>query len=202
LASVPPPIENSDISPISIEDEMKSSYLDYAMSVIVSRALPDVRDGLKPVHRRILYACQEGGFVPGRHGLRLATGLEGEQLLPALGPTRRPPQQLLGRIEHDTPDEVERLALEFVVVERREERPVERRVTAGQRTEKRPGDTAEERGDGHAATTYPRDGCCAMPLKAEVLLGDPRAFAQALDCCSGQPIAFADWRQEVDDARV
>src|SRR5436190_14544049 len=45
---------------------MKSSYLDYAMSVIVSRALPDVRDGLKPVHRRILYACQEGGFVPGR----------------------------------------------------------------------------------------------------------------------------------------
>nr|WP_047168720.1 DNA gyrase subunit A [Sphingomonas sp. Y57] len=66
MASVPPPIENSDISPISIIDEMKSSYLDYAMSVIVSRALPDVRDGLKPVHRRILYACQEGGFVPGR----------------------------------------------------------------------------------------------------------------------------------------
>jgi len=45
---------------------MKSSYLDYAMSVIVARALPDVRDGLKPVHRRILYACQEGGFVPGK----------------------------------------------------------------------------------------------------------------------------------------
>src|SRR6478609_361346 len=45
---------------------MKSSYLDYAMSVIVSRALPDVRDGLKPVHRRILFASQEGGFVPGR----------------------------------------------------------------------------------------------------------------------------------------
>ncbi len=66
MASVPPPIENSDISPISIVDEMKSSYLDYAMSVIVSRALPDVRDGLKPVHRRILYACQEGGFVAGR----------------------------------------------------------------------------------------------------------------------------------------
>jgi len=66
LASVLPPIENSDISPISIVDEMKSSYLDYAMSVIVARALPDVRDGLKPVHRRILYACQEGGFVPGR----------------------------------------------------------------------------------------------------------------------------------------
>jgi hypothetical protein len=46
----------SDIAPISIVDEMKASYLDYAMSVIVSRALPDVRDGLKPVHRRILYA--------------------------------------------------------------------------------------------------------------------------------------------------
>jgi DNA gyrase subunit A len=56
----------SDISPISIVDEMKTSYLDYAMSVIVSRALPDVRDGLKPVHRRILFASQEGGFVPGR----------------------------------------------------------------------------------------------------------------------------------------
>ena len=56
----------SDISPISIVDEMRSSYLDYAMSVIVSRALPDVRDGLKPVHRRILFASQEGGFVPGR----------------------------------------------------------------------------------------------------------------------------------------
>ncbi|WP_298016524.1 DNA gyrase subunit A [uncultured Parasphingopyxis sp.] len=56
----------SDISPVSIVDEMKTSYLDYAMSVIVSRALPDVRDGLKPVHRRILYACDEGGFVAGR----------------------------------------------------------------------------------------------------------------------------------------
>ena len=51
---------------IDIVDEMKSSYLDYAMSVIVSRALPDVRDGLKPVHRRILFAAQEGGMVAGR----------------------------------------------------------------------------------------------------------------------------------------
>ena len=59
-------IEPSDISPISIVDEMKSSYLDYAMSVIVSRALPDVRDGLKPVHRRILYSCQEAGYVAGK----------------------------------------------------------------------------------------------------------------------------------------
>jgi DNA gyrase subunit A len=51
---------------VDIVDEMKTSYLDYAMSVIVSRALPDVRDGLKPVHRRILFAAMEGGMVAGR----------------------------------------------------------------------------------------------------------------------------------------
>jgi len=51
------------VSPINIEDEMKRSYLDYAMSVIVSRAIPDVRDGLKPVHRRILYSMHENGFT-------------------------------------------------------------------------------------------------------------------------------------------
>ncbi|HEY0311251.1 MAG TPA: DNA gyrase subunit A [Allosphingosinicella sp.] len=66
MASVPPTIENADISPVSIVDEMKTSYLDYAMSVIVARALPDVRDGLKPVHRRILYGAYEAGFVAGR----------------------------------------------------------------------------------------------------------------------------------------
>ncbi len=52
----------ADNPELSIEDEMRKSYLDYAMSVIVSRALPDVRDGLKPVHRRILYAMKEGGY--------------------------------------------------------------------------------------------------------------------------------------------
>ena len=58
------PIPSEDgIDPISIETELKRSYLDYAMSVIVSRALPDVRDGLKPVHRRILYAMQVGGYT-------------------------------------------------------------------------------------------------------------------------------------------
>jgi len=62
----PPSSGDRDIAPISIVEEMKTSYLDYAMSVIVSRALPDVRDGLKPVHRRILYACQEAGYVAGR----------------------------------------------------------------------------------------------------------------------------------------
>ena len=61
MASAPPTIDSHDISPVQIVEEMKTSYLDYAMSVIVSRALPDVRDGLKPVHRRILFACREGG---------------------------------------------------------------------------------------------------------------------------------------------
>ena len=54
--------KNSNIKPIAMYDEMSSSYLSYAMSVIVSRALPDVRDGLKPVHRRIIYAMYKGGF--------------------------------------------------------------------------------------------------------------------------------------------
>ncbi len=63
----PPPGDHepggpSDIRPISITDEMRRSYLDYAMSVIVSRALPDVRDGLKPVHRRILFSMNENGY--------------------------------------------------------------------------------------------------------------------------------------------
>src|SRR5436189_6070911 len=49
-----------------LEKEMRSSYLDYAMSVIVGRALPDVRDGLKPVHRRVLYSMHRGGLQPGR----------------------------------------------------------------------------------------------------------------------------------------
>ncbi|MCZ8260455.1 MAG: DNA gyrase subunit A, partial [Beijerinckiaceae bacterium] len=56
--------DGSDIRPISITDEMKRSYLDYAMSVIVSRALPDARDGLKPVHRRILFSMHENGYTP------------------------------------------------------------------------------------------------------------------------------------------
>ena len=56
-------IENKqDIMPVEISEEMRRSYLDYAMSVIVSRALPDVRDGLKPVHRRIIYSAYENGY--------------------------------------------------------------------------------------------------------------------------------------------
>ncbi|MBF9196611.1 DNA gyrase subunit A [Microvirga terrestris] len=62
----------SDIKLISIVDEMKRSYLDYAMSVIVSRALPDARDGLKPVHRRILYSMHENGYTPDKKYVKSA----------------------------------------------------------------------------------------------------------------------------------
>ncbi|WP_061290500.1 DNA gyrase subunit A [Herbidospora cretacea] len=60
----PPPADR--IEPVDIQSEMQRSYMDYAMSVIVSRALPDVRDGLKPVHRRVLYAMFDGGYRPDR----------------------------------------------------------------------------------------------------------------------------------------
>jgi DNA gyrase subunit A len=62
----------SDIRPVSITEEMKRSYLDYAMSVIVARALPDARDGLKPVHRRILYSMHENGHTPDRKYVKSA----------------------------------------------------------------------------------------------------------------------------------
>ena len=62
----------SDIRPVSITEEMKKSYLDYAMSVIVSRALPDARDGLKPVHRRILYSMHENGHTPDKKYVKCA----------------------------------------------------------------------------------------------------------------------------------
>src|SRR2546422_9317660 len=61
------------ILPRLIEDELKESFLDYSMSVLVQRALPDGRDGLKPVHRRILYAMHELGLVPGRPYKKSAT---------------------------------------------------------------------------------------------------------------------------------
>ncbi|MET0276728.1 MAG: DNA gyrase subunit A, partial [Pseudorhodoplanes sp.] len=61
-----------DIRPVSITEEMKRSYLDYAMSVIVSRALPDARDGLKPVHRRILYSMHEQGHTPDKKYVKSA----------------------------------------------------------------------------------------------------------------------------------
>ena len=71
------PPGDHDIAPISIVEEMKTSYLDYAMSVIVSRALPDVRDGLKPVHRRILFSAYESGFFHNR-GFRKSARIVGD----------------------------------------------------------------------------------------------------------------------------
>ena len=62
----PPPTGGDKIEPIDLNTEMQRSYIDYAMAVIVSRALPDVRDGLKPVHRRVLYAMYDGGYRPDR----------------------------------------------------------------------------------------------------------------------------------------
>ena len=69
-----PPTDSgpSDIRPVSITEEMKKSYLDYAMSVIVARALPDARDGLKPVHRRILYSMHENGHTPDKKYVKCA----------------------------------------------------------------------------------------------------------------------------------
>jgi DNA gyrase subunit A len=66
-------ISGGNIEPRGLEEEMRSAYLDYAMSVIVGRALPDVRDGLKPVHRRILYAMNELGLRPPRKHVKCAT---------------------------------------------------------------------------------------------------------------------------------
>ncbi|HTH98201.1 MAG TPA: DNA gyrase subunit A [Stellaceae bacterium] len=78
MVTTPPPVPPSfDIAPVTIEDEMKRSYLDYAMSVIVSRALPDVRDGLKPVHRRILFGMKEAG-IDWNRGFRKSANTVGE----------------------------------------------------------------------------------------------------------------------------
>src|SRR6476619_5829191 len=68
-----------DLVPVNIEDEMRRSYLDYSMSVIIGRALPDVRDGLKPVHRRILYAMYDEGLLSNRKYSKCA-GVVGEVL--------------------------------------------------------------------------------------------------------------------------
>src|ERR1700750_3286673 len=66
-------LTGGNIEPRGLEQEMRSSYLDYAMSVIVGRALPDVRDGLKPVHRRVLYSMYESGLQPGRPHRKCST---------------------------------------------------------------------------------------------------------------------------------
>ncbi len=73
MVDVPPEAPTHDrIEPVGIEVEMQRSYIDYAMSVIVGRALPDVRDGLKPVHRRVLYAMYDGGYRPDRGYVKCA----------------------------------------------------------------------------------------------------------------------------------
>ena len=82
-----------EIRPVRIDEEMRSSYLDYAMSVIVSRALPDVRDGLKPVQRRILYAMQELGMRPTssfKKSARLVGEVLGKQNRTLAAPTAAP----------------------------------------------------------------------------------------------------------------
>ena len=73
----PPPddatdIDRYDIEPIEIQDEMENSFLEYAMSVIMQRALPDARDGLKPVHRRILWGMEDIGARPDRSHMKCA----------------------------------------------------------------------------------------------------------------------------------
>ncbi len=73
----PPPGEGGNpgalnIQPVNIEEEMRRSYLDYSMSVIIGRALPDVRDGLKPVHRRILYHMFDSGLLHNRRYVKCA----------------------------------------------------------------------------------------------------------------------------------
>jgi len=70
-------LTGGNIEPRGLEEEMRSSYLDYAMSVIVGRALPDVRDGLKPVHRRVLYAMYESGLQPNRSHRKCANVVGG-----------------------------------------------------------------------------------------------------------------------------
>ena len=72
MTNIEPPLEFGNIEPIEIQEEMERSFMDYAMSVIVSRALPDVRDGLKPVHRRILYGMDELNARPDRPHLKSA----------------------------------------------------------------------------------------------------------------------------------
>src|ERR1700733_2610355 len=81
MAATPPtpPTPPHQRVPVSIQDEMRTSYLDYAMSVIIGRAIPDVRDGLKPVHRRILYSAYEQGLVP-TAGYRKSATIVGDVL--------------------------------------------------------------------------------------------------------------------------
>jgi len=72
LTEITLPPDRDRVEPVDIQQEMQRSYIDYAMSVIVGRALPDVRDGLKPVHRRVLYSMYDSGFRPDRGFVKCA----------------------------------------------------------------------------------------------------------------------------------
>ena len=89
-------ISGGNIEPRGLEEEMRSAYLDYAMSVIVGRALPDVRDGLKPVHRRVLFAMNEMGLQPNRRYVKCAR-IVGD------GDGQVPPARRLGDLRHARP---------------------------------------------------------------------------------------------------
>ena len=78
------PNNRERILPRLIDEEIKESFINYSMSVIVSRALPDVRDGLKPVHRRVLYAMNELGLTPGRPYKKAATVVGGAIIFAAV----------------------------------------------------------------------------------------------------------------------
>ena len=109
--------EGERIIPINIEDEMRGAYIDYSMSVIISRALPDVRDGLKPVHRRILYAMYELGLTSDRP-YRKCARVVGEVLVQrnAAAAQQGPQLRLARQIAHrgvDGPPGGEQLADRF-----------------------------------------------------------------------------------------
>ena len=94
LPLTPPPGDGgipgaANIQPVNIEEEMRRSYLDYSMSVIIGRALPDVRDGLKPVHRRILYHMHDMGLLHNRKYVKCAK-VVGETLYNMSGSTGVP----------------------------------------------------------------------------------------------------------------
>jgi len=85
------PLGAGRIESRELDQEVRTSFLDYAMSVIVSRALPDVRDGLKPVHRRVMYAMHEAGLQPNRptrKGKRSGASTSAASSNSILGPTR------------------------------------------------------------------------------------------------------------------
>src|ERR1017187_4042105 len=79
MADLPTPTNPQGRVPVSIQDELRTSYLDYAMSVIIGRAIPNIRDGLKPVHRRILYSAYEQGLLP-TAGYRKSASIVGDVL--------------------------------------------------------------------------------------------------------------------------